>query len=377
MKFSIIIIGYNQKDVICDAVRSALEQSYRDIEVIYVDDASTDGSVKCIQSAFADDRLRIVQGEENRGSVITRLLGIKASRGDWCLLVDGDDTLCLDACETLSEIIKQQDSKTDIIGFGANIICTHDVPLPTKEWMERMAGEPMCGLHSSEELLQIQYAKREKAWVLWNKCFKLDVLRTAESAAAYETFYRLTDYYLCFIACSEAKQYYGIRNCLYNYNYGSGISLQELDLDGIKRYMSGHKATALLKDYAGKKGNLELYEAYFNEAERETVMYSREKIQKASEEDRLYASQAFIDTFGPQGLLTVFAEISNVQAVTARQRAEIEGLSSSTSYRIGRAVTWLPRKVRGGVRCFQDHGAGYTVRRTLYHMGLWKDEEKE
>jgi len=43
--------------------------------------------------------------------------------------------------------------------------------------------------------------------------------------------------------------------------------------------------------------------------------------------------------------------------------------------RIGRAVTWLPRKVRGGVQCYRDHGVGYTLRRALYHIGLWEDEE--
>lgn len=200
MKFSIIIIGYNQKDIICDAIRSALEQSYWDIEVIYVDDASTDGSIEYIKSNFTDERLRIVQGERNRGSVVSRLLGIKEARGDWCLLVDGDDTLCLNACEVLAKTIAEQDENINIIGYGANIICSESVPSDTKKWMESMAGEPLLGLHTSEELLQIQYGKREKAWLLWNKCFKREVLQAAESAAVYETFYRLTDYYLRFLA---------------------------------------------------------------------------------------------------------------------------------------------------------------------------------
>jgi len=47
----------------------------------------------------------------------------------------------------------------------------------------------------------------------------------------------------------------------------------------------------------------------------------------------------------------------------------------SVSFRLGRGITWFPRKVRDGVWCFRDHGAGYTARRALYHMGLWKDEE--
>ena len=54
-------------------------------------------------------------------------------------------------------------------------------------------------------------------------------------------------------------------------------------------------------------------------------------------------------------------------------KAELE--SNLPYIRIGHAITWAPRKVRGGVQCLRDHGAGYTVRRTLYHMGLWKDEE--
>ena len=42
---------------------------------------------------------------------------------------------------------------------------------------------------------------------------------------------------------------------------------------------------------------------------------------------------------------------------------EIEQIRSSASYRIGRFVTYIPRKVRGGIRCYKEHGMGYTMRR--------------
>ncbi len=45
------------------------------------------------------------------------------------------------------------------------------------------------------------------------------------------------------------------------------------------------------------------------------------------------------------------------------------------SLRIGLFITWLPRKVMGGIRCVRDHGLGYTLRRCLYHLGLREDEE--
>ena len=56
---------------------------------------------------------------------------------------------------------------------------------------------------------------------------------------------------------------------------------------------------------------------------------------------------------------------------------DLDCVHDSVSFCIGRAITWAPRKMRGGVQCYHDHGAGYTLRRALYHMGLWKDEEEE
>ena len=109
----------------------------------------------------------------------------------------------------------------------------------SKNWIKDKACEPVLGSHSTRELLRIQYGTREKAWLVWNKCFRIDVLRAAEASAEYEVFYRLTDYYLCFLACCEGQRYYGIATPLYNYSYGPGISLQSLDFDGILRYMSG------------------------------------------------------------------------------------------------------------------------------------------
>ena len=56
-------------------------------------------------------------------------------------------------------------------------------------------------------------------------------------------------------------------------------------------------------------------------------------------------------------------------------RKELDTIKRSKSYRIGLIITFFPRKIQGGIHCYKDHGAGYTVRRTLYHMGLWEDEE--
>ncbi|MBQ6249941.1 MAG: glycosyltransferase [Oscillospiraceae bacterium] len=54
---------------------------------------------------------------------------------------------------------------------------------------------------------------------------------------------------------------------------------------------------------------------------------------------------------------------------------ELRDIKGSASVRIGRVITWLPRKLRGLIQCYRDNGLGYTIRRCLYHLGLWEDEE--
>ena len=68
-------------------------------------------------------------------------------------------------------------------------------------------------------------------------------------------------------------------------------------------------------------------------------------------------------------------EIIKTNLCSKATEKELQDVHNSVSFRVGRAIIWAPRKVRGGLRCCRDHGVGYTVRRTLYHIGLWEDEE--
>ena len=70
------------------------------------------------------------------------------------------------------------------------------------------------------------------------------------------------------------------------------------------------------------------------------------------------------------GLSPFLEEIIKTNLVS---KAEVE--RNAVSLRIGLFITWLPRKVIGGIRCLREHDLGYTLRRVLYHLGLWEDEE--
>lgn len=89
---SIIMPVYNVEKYVGEAIRSVLNQSYRNFELIIVDDCSPDGSRTVIDS-FSDSRIRVVRHESNKGLAEARNSGIAAASGNLFALLDSDDLM--------------------------------------------------------------------------------------------------------------------------------------------------------------------------------------------------------------------------------------------------------------------------------------------
>lgn len=100
---SVIIPCWNAASFVGEAIESALAQSYTPLEVVVVDDGSTDGSREIIQGF--GDRVRYVEGAHAGGGV-ARNRGQRAARGDYWLFLDADDVLLPDAAAVLMEAVK-------------------------------------------------------------------------------------------------------------------------------------------------------------------------------------------------------------------------------------------------------------------------------
>lgn len=87
---SVIVPAYNVADYILPAVRSALGQGYRDLEVVVVDDGSTDGTGELLRGAVRDPRLVVVR-QRNAGLAAARNTALRHARGRYVGLLDGDD----------------------------------------------------------------------------------------------------------------------------------------------------------------------------------------------------------------------------------------------------------------------------------------------
>jgi glycosyltransferase involved in cell wall biosynthesis len=87
---SIVMPLYNAAPFVGEAIQSILNQSFKDFELIIIDDGSTDNSLKIAQS-FSDPRIRILKNDENKGIVYTRNRGLHEMKGRYFAPFDADD----------------------------------------------------------------------------------------------------------------------------------------------------------------------------------------------------------------------------------------------------------------------------------------------
>ena len=153
---SIIIPVYNREDTVGRAVESALAQTWRDFELILVDDGSMDGSLEaCRRWAEKDPRVRVVAAEHG-GVSSARNHGIEAARGEWVSFLDSDDELDPRFLERLMD--KQSETGADWVYCG-RLIC----PVDSSGEPYTLLNWPHTQVFSGEELALLRHE------ILWHK----------------------------------------------------------------------------------------------------------------------------------------------------------------------------------------------------------------
>lgn len=116
-KFSVIVPAYNSASKICRCVNSIISQSFKDLEIILIDDASNDDTLaKMEYCASKDPRIIVFHNNKNMGAGYSRNIGIEASSGNYVTFVDSDDFLLAKTYEGVNGVI-QDSSNPDIVRF--------------------------------------------------------------------------------------------------------------------------------------------------------------------------------------------------------------------------------------------------------------------
>jgi len=114
---------YNTEKYVSEAIKSVINQTYKNWELIIINDGSTDNSLKVIKNfKKKNNKIKIIDLKKNYGQGYARNLGIKSSRGNWISILDADDIFAIDKLKVQSNIIKSLHKSYVLVGSSCFLI---------------------------------------------------------------------------------------------------------------------------------------------------------------------------------------------------------------------------------------------------------------
>lgn len=124
-KISVIVPIYNAELYLEECIHSVLNQTLRDIELLLIDDGSTDGSFRiCEEYSKKDNRVQVFRNK-NVGQGLERNFGVKKAAGEYIAFLDSDDQYKEDALERLYQ--KAMETNADMVSGGYADVCNHEI----------------------------------------------------------------------------------------------------------------------------------------------------------------------------------------------------------------------------------------------------------
>ncbi len=209
IKISIIIPFFNVELYIKETLNSILKQELEDIEIILINDGSTDASLEIVRSLVDNDKRFIILEQENQGQCVARNAGLAIARGEYVFFLDADDLLSENYFANLYDVAKTND---------LDLLCTDtfflkDGVLVDSNFISEYTREAFRTKNAYKELLFII-----KASVVWGKLYKRSFLQ--KNNLIFKKFKRFEDNYFIFNLCLQkpkigycfnSKIYYRIR----------------------------------------------------------------------------------------------------------------------------------------------------------------------
>lgn len=175
-KISIIIPIYNVESYLDKCLTSVVQQTFDDIEIICVDDASTDKSGEILKKyAQSDKRIKILKHSQNLGQSMARNNGLHFSSGEYVLFVDADDILNPNAVHILYEQAVKDD--LDIIMYSAHCAVADDCNETNINEMSYVWKGEYSDIYSGMEFFSMALKNHENIGQIWNCMFRRELIQ--------------------------------------------------------------------------------------------------------------------------------------------------------------------------------------------------------
>ncbi len=212
---SIIIPVYNSKKYLQNCVSSIAKQTYRDIEILLIDDGSTDGSdVLCDSLAKEDPRIVVIH-QTNAGTSAARNTGLENATGDYITFTDNDDYWCNpDALERMMQNLSESDA--DMVLFDC-LIYWEDTQktVPAASVCDRAR---IVGKSAAEAIAHFTKANIFSAYCVWGKLIRASIIK--ENGIRFPVGMRNEDIDFCAALLTHCKKYDWFADPFYVYRKG-------------------------------------------------------------------------------------------------------------------------------------------------------------
>lgn len=205
---SVVVPVYNIAKYLPKCIESIIKQTYNAIEILLINDGSTDESGKiCDEYAQKDDRIKVIH-QNNQGISATRNVGIKASTCDYIVFIDSDDYINEDYIETLYNCIKKTNS--DVASVNYNVVNSDGTISFDGSKEVNLKENEIVTLEGTDIIKEYLSQKIIKNFV-WNKIYKKDIICEFKVGITYE------DIAFTLEVLSKAKKVTFINKSCYNY----------------------------------------------------------------------------------------------------------------------------------------------------------------
>lgn len=206
---SVIVPIFNVENYLDECLKSIINQTYKDIEILCIDDCTLDNSINTVKKYMRmDSRIRLINHEENRGLGGARNTGIQEARGEYIAFVDSDDVLDLSMLEKCYKAITTYD--VDAVVCAVRRFCDNQeiASLSTFHYMLSPKSRIYFVADHKERLIDIWPSAP-------NKLYKASIIK--EFACHYPERVLYEDHFFYYSYFSHVRAFYYIYEPLYNY----------------------------------------------------------------------------------------------------------------------------------------------------------------
>ncbi|EAI5085147.1 glycosyltransferase, partial [Campylobacter jejuni] len=218
---------YNVEQYIARAIESCINQTFKNIEIIVVDDCGSDKSIDIVKEyAKKDDRIKIIHNEENLKLLRARYEGVKVANSPYIMFLDPDDYLELNACEECMKILKN--NEIDLLFFNAFV-------LENNNKIERKLNfQEKC--YVKKDFLKELLKTKNLFWTVWAKVIKKELYLKAVGLISLENakINMAEDVLLYYPLINISNTIFHLSKNLYNYQINNFSITKTLTLQNIK-----------------------------------------------------------------------------------------------------------------------------------------------